>query len=285
MKNLKNLISLLVILVLLLSVGTSAFAVVDKSDSFYVADYANVLTNETEQMIISCNGALEAQCRGAQIVVVTVEYLGGMYADEYAYELFNDWGVGSDDYDNGMLLLLATEEKKGGIVYGLGLTSELSSADIDRMLDKYFWDDVDNGKYDKAVNSIFPVLLKWYDEKYDSAVASSAKGAASYTQSPQRQTNTGHSGSFSLFRLILIILVLRLLFGGNRRRRGGGSVLPWLFLFNSMNRSSGRNSSYRGGGGFGGGFSGRGGGGFGGGFGGGSGRGGGGLGGGFGGRR
>ena len=281
MKNLKNLISLLVILVLLLSVGASAFAVVDKSDSFYVADYANVLTNETEQMIISCNGALEAQCRGAQIVVVTVEYLGGMYADEYAYELFNDWGVGSDDYDNGMLLLLATEEKKGGIVYGLGLTSELSSADIDRMLDKYFWDDVDSGKYNKAVNSIFPVLLKWYDEKYDSAVASSAKGGTAYTQSP-RQTNTDRSGSFSLFRLILIILVLRLLFGGNRRsRRGNGSVLPWLFLFNSMNRSSGRSrsSSYRGGGGFSGGFGGRGG------FGGGSGRGGGGLGGGFGGRR
>ena len=55
-----------------------ALAVVDKSDSFYVADYANVLSADTESTIINDNGALEKQCNGAQIVVVTVDYLDGM---------------------------------------------------------------------------------------------------------------------------------------------------------------------------------------------------------------
>ena len=106
----KKTFSFILALCLFLSLGVSAFAVVDQSESFYGADYSNVLSNDTEQMIINYNGSLEQQCQGAQIVVVTVDYLDGMYSDEYAYQLFNDWGVGSADYNNGMLLLLAIQE-------------------------------------------------------------------------------------------------------------------------------------------------------------------------------
>ena len=76
----KKFFTFLMALALVLSLGISAYAVVDKSDSFYVADYANVLSADTEQRICDYNGALEQQCNGAQIVVVTVDYLDGMYA-------------------------------------------------------------------------------------------------------------------------------------------------------------------------------------------------------------
>ena len=69
----KKILSFLFALCLCLSVSVSAFAVVDRSESFYVADYSNVLSNDTEQMIINYNGSLEQQCQGAQIVVVTVD--------------------------------------------------------------------------------------------------------------------------------------------------------------------------------------------------------------------
>ena len=91
----KKLFTFILALLLMLSLGVSAYAVVEQSDSFYVADYANVLKASTEQRICDYNGALEQQCSGAQIVVVTVDYLDGMYCDDYAYELFNTWGVGS----------------------------------------------------------------------------------------------------------------------------------------------------------------------------------------------
>ena len=68
-----------------------ALAVVDKSDDFYVADYANVLSESTRKNIINYNGSLEQQCDRAQIVVVTVKYLDGMSSSEYAMQLFNDW--------------------------------------------------------------------------------------------------------------------------------------------------------------------------------------------------
>lgn len=276
MKAMKKISALILCVILCISLGCTAFAVVGQSDSFYCADYANVISADTEKMICDYNGALEYQCKGAQIVVVTVDYLDGMYCDDYAYKLFNEWGVGSGQYNNGMLLLLAVQENKAWLATGIGLNSMLGTDTVDNMLDRYFWKDFDNGKYDQAVTKLFNALLKWYDEHYGSNTA----GAAN-TQSSNYSSDS--SGSF--VRLIVILLILSLVFGGGGRRRSGvGSWLPWLWLFNSSGRGSGR-----GGGGFGGG-SGRGGGGFGGGFGGGgfgggSGRGGGGFSGGGGGRR
>jgi uncharacterized protein len=109
----KRLISASFVLMLALALAVPAFAVVEQSDAYYVADYAGVLSYEIEQKIISSNIDLEQKCKGAQIVVVTVQYLEGIPSDEYAMQLFNDWGVGSKTENNGMLLLLSTEEKKG----------------------------------------------------------------------------------------------------------------------------------------------------------------------------
>lgn len=303
----KKLFTFILALLLMLSLGVSAYAVVEQSDSFYVADYANVLKASTKQRICDYNGALEQQCSGAQIVVVTVDYLDGMYCDDYAYELFNTWGVGSAQYNNGMLLLLAVQENKAWLAYGLGLNSVLSSDKVDNMLEKYFWQDFDDGKYDDAVNSLFDALLSWYDNNYGSAVeqAGSSSGGnygGAYSSGYNDGYNAGQSSgrsSGSALRTIIILLIIFVLlnpFGGRRGRRGGGSWLPWLCLLNNMSQGSrGRGwdnddnwPPRGGGGGFGGGFgggSGRGGGGFGGGFGGGSGRGGGGFSGGGGGRR
>lgn len=289
----KKLFTFILALLLMLSLGVSAYAVVEQSDSFYVADYANVLKASTEQRICDYNGALEQQCSGAQIVVVTVDYLDGMYCDDYAYELFNTWGVGSAQYNNGMLLLLAVQENKAWLAYGLGLNSVLSSDKVDNMLEKYFWQDFDDGKYDDAVNSLFDALLSWYDNNYGSAVeqAGSSSGGnygGAYSSGYNDGYNAGQSSggsSGSALRTIIILLIIFVLlnpFGGRRGRRGGGSWLPWLCLLNNMSQGSrGRGwdnddnwPPRGGGGGFGGGFgggSGRGGGGFGGGFGGGSG--------------
>ena len=291
----KKTFSFILALCLFLSLGVSAFAVVDQSESFYVADYSNVLSNDTEQMIINYNGALEQQCQGAQIVVVTVDYLDGMYSDEYAYQLFNDWGVGSADYNNGMLLLLAIQENKAWLAYGLGLSSLIDGDQVDSLLDKYFWKDFDRGNYDEAVTSLFNALLAWYDEQYDAQVVQSGTSVSSGNEyyTGYSQPSFGERLSHvlgSIIEILVVIAVLSVLFGGGRRGRGVGSWLPWFLLFNSRSNDrrrdpwdNDRRGGPRGPGGFGGG--GFGGGGFGGGFGGGSGHGGGGFSGGGGGRR
>lgn len=169
---------------------------VSQSESFYAADYANVLSNATEEMIINYNGALETQCQGAQIVVVTVDYLDGMYSDEYAYQLFNDWGVGSSEYNNGMLLLLATQENKAWLAYGMGLNSLIDGDDVDKLLEDYFWKDFDRGNYDKAVTQLFEALLEWYDDKYDSSVVKSRTAARRQPEQRKRKRRKHRHRSF-----------------------------------------------------------------------------------------
>lgn len=165
----KAIFTITLVLMLVLAPAISASAVVDKSESFYVADYAGVLSEETEQMIIDTNGYLEQNCEGAQIVFVTIDYLDTFqYSDEYAVHLFNQWGVGDDEKNNGMLMLMVVQEGKGWLATGAGIDSAFSGNTADKYLNKYFWDEFDRGNYDEAANELFTELVHWYEDEYDS---------------------------------------------------------------------------------------------------------------------
>ena len=166
----KRILSLLLAVLIIASLAISASALLlEQSGDYYVADYANVLSAATKEKIISSNAddnGLEVLCDGAQIVVVTVKYSDGMYSDEYAAQVFNDWQVGDQNKNNGMLLLLITEEKKGWLEVGAGIRSYWTGSRIDDHLDEYFWDDVDAGRYDTAVNKLLEPLFSWYADEY-----------------------------------------------------------------------------------------------------------------------
>ena len=224
----KKSLSLLLAIALVLCLAPGAFALVGQSESFYVADYSNVLKNSTEEMIIDYNAQLEQQCQGAQIVVVTVDYLSGMYADEYAYELFNDWGVGSADYNNGMLLLLATQEGKAWLACGLGIGSVMDDDLAGLYLDSYFWDDFDRNDFDTAVNKLFTALVGWYDSVYGSHILS---GQAQQTRPAQSGLNgpesTGMRIGIWIFIIVLIIVLIAVSSATRRRRRYRSVWTTW----------------------------------------------------------
>ncbi|MEG2624613.1 MAG: TPM domain-containing protein, partial [Clostridia bacterium] len=86
----------LILCLLLMAYPAKAFDVVKPDAQFYVLDDANVLSAETEQHIIDNNVRLEKAC-GAQIVFVAIETTGSASREDYAYKLFNDWGIGAKD--------------------------------------------------------------------------------------------------------------------------------------------------------------------------------------------
>jgi uncharacterized protein len=174
----KLLFTALIVLALALSVMSPALAVVEQSDAYYVADYAGVLSDGIEQKIISSNADLEQKCNGAQIVVVTVQYLDGMYADEYATTLFNNWGVGDENANNGMLLLLATGENKAWLSVGAGISGSFSDNKVDDYFNRYFWDEFDKGNYETATSDMLEALFSWYADFYnvDSSQPNGANG-------------------------------------------------------------------------------------------------------------
>lgn len=210
---------------------TPVCAIVEQSESYYVADYANVLSADTEQTIIDANAMLEQNCEGAQIVVVTIDYLpDNYYADEYARQLFNNWHVGSADANNGILLLLVTQEAKGWLVTGDGISGKLTNREVNDLLDNYFWDYVDKGQYEKAVTSIFDRLLNWYEDEYDVTV--SLQNGSTHS--------SGNSYGYGFSNLISIIVILCIVgiflaimmnsFSRTVARRGGNSPMWMLWM-------------------------------------------------------
>lgn len=224
----KRTLSLLLVLLFSLLLPLQAAAVVEKSESFYVNDAANVLSPETEERILAINEKLVSDCNNAQLVVVSVPYMDGLYADEYAYQLFNDWGVGSDTENNGMLLLFATRENRGWLAVGDGIIGDFTDDMAGLYLDQYFWDSYDAQKYDEGVTALCNALYNWYRDYYGitSGGMTSLPAPPVYYAPVQQSYTSGVSLDFIVI-LILFLLLLSL----RRTRRVWGHWGIWPFYY------------------------------------------------------
>ncbi len=277
-KTLSALLAALISAALLVS---PALALLEASDQFYVNDSAGVLSDSTKDMIVNYNGELEYYCDGAQIVVVTIDYLPTGYdSEQYANLLFNTWGVGSASANNGMLLLTVTQEYRCWLALGAGIDDVFTQADADYYFENYFYDKLDAEEYDEAVSGMFPQLLKWYEGHYGQSFYSGASsggegGGVIYTQQPSEEYygyDYGYGGTrlfstlFKVVGFIILVVIIMALLGGNSVGRQSyyrsTGLWPWLFLFGMTSRRNRRPPSGpwydyndRGhGGGFGGGF-------------------------------
>lgn len=86
----------------------------------YVNDFASVLDEAAEAYLETFLQTIERET-SAEIVVVTVTSLEGMTIEEYANRLFADWGVGKEQQDNGVLMLVAPNDRTVRIEVGYGL--------------------------------------------------------------------------------------------------------------------------------------------------------------------
>lgn len=98
-----------------------------------LVDSADVLDLAAEQLLTQRLAALEAQTSD-QIVVVTVPTLGGRTIEQYSLDLADRWGVGNADLDNGVLLVVAPNERKVRIEVGLGLEGLLTDAEAAKII-------------------------------------------------------------------------------------------------------------------------------------------------------
>lgn len=79
---------------------------------------------------VSLEGTLSAHERATtnQIVVVTLTSLQGYDIADYGYQLGRAWGIGTKEHNNGVLLIIAPNERKVRIEVGYGLEGSLPDA-------------------------------------------------------------------------------------------------------------------------------------------------------------
>lgn len=166
--NKKNVfIKLLIIFFILINIlNIKAFAVVGPTSDFYVNDYAGLLSTETKDYIINANKKLYSQVQ-AQIVVVTVPNLGDSSLEEYATQLFRNFGIGDRTKNNGILLLLALEEREFRVEVGYGLEGILPDGKTGRIQDEYIIPYLRQNNWDDGIKNGFSAILQIVAEEYN----------------------------------------------------------------------------------------------------------------------
>lgn len=152
-------------------------AVVSPDSRFYVYDGAQVLSGETEQYILNNSRELDSKT-GAQIVVVTIPSLEGQALEEYATDLFRQWGIGDAEKNNGLLLLCAVEDRQFRVEVGYGLEGDLPDGKTGRMQDSYIIPLLKEDKFDEGIKNGYIAFLQEVAAVYD--VSITGETAVSY---------------------------------------------------------------------------------------------------------
>lgn len=221
-----------------------------------VVDQARLLSDAREAEITAKLEALEADTSD-QLVVVTVDSLQDLEIEEYGYQLGRAWGIGQEGQDNGVLLIVAPNERKVRIEVGYGLEPILTDALSNQIIQRDILPAFRVGGFERGITAGVDAIDTQL--RLDPAEAQARAAAAEPTEA---ELPAFPAIIIALIFLFLFMNVLRAVGGGGRRRRRSGldPVLVWTAaeVLGSASRGRSGGGSGWGGGGFGG-FSGGGG--------------------------
>ncbi len=224
-----------------------------------VYDYVGLLSPQ-EKSALENKLIRYSDTTSTQIVVAIIASTEGENITYLGAQWGEKWGIGQAKEDNGVLILLARDDRKIAINTARGVEHLLTDALSKRIIENNIIPEFKNGNYyaglDHGVDAIFAVMQGEYHGT---------------RQEDSHGSESPFEGLFFLFFIMIILFfIIRRRRGGRGRggnRSVGGSLMDAIIL-SSLGRGDYGGGSSRGGG-FGGGSFG-GGGGFGGGFGGGS---------------
>ncbi len=198
-----------------------------------IVDGANMIGPAATKQI---NGMLASHETASQnqVVVVTVPDLQGYPIEEFGFQLGRHWGIGQKDKNNGVLFIVAKQERKLRIEVGYGLEGDLTDAIASNIISTRITPAFKRGQFDEGIVTGTAAIIEALGGEYAMQKTSGSSGGA----------NPGWN--FLIF--ILFFFIFPSIFGRSR-------LLGGLFLGSMLSGGGSRG----GGGGFGGGFSGGGG--------------------------
>jgi len=187
-----------------------ALNVVQPTEMFYVNDTANVVSQDVENHIVNYNDVLFEET-GAQLVIVTVDFLNGASINDYAYELFNQWRIGTNG--NGILVLLAIGEEDYYCMTGTAISEIISDSSLSSMLQTYLEPDFASGDYSNGVYKIFNALYEKLENYYGFTYQGSSNIDNSYNNSTANNNYNSTPNKTSFGNTIIIVLIFVVIIG------------------------------------------------------------------------
>ncbi len=188
--------------------AAAAASVQGISSTSCIADNANILSRDTETYITNISVALQENCSGAQIGVYTTDYVGNNTMEGYAYEVFQAWGLGSADQDNGMVLLMATGDDNYWATPGEGLESAFSG----NVLSDLLYDNLEASwakqDYDTGARKTVLAMAERICDVYGVSLDMDAIGSGLADSSGRIVENTQNRSNGGRCLLILLTIII-----------------------------------------------------------------------------
>ena len=218
-----------------------------------VVDQAGILTPEQQADLKSKSQALYTQT-GRAFAVATVKSLEGYPVEDYAYRLGRAWGLGEKEKDNGVLLLVAPNDRKVSIATGYGagayMTDAMSGIIIREDILPHFKQSPPD--YGGGIEAGADAIIKQMSLSPDDAEKNIA--AAQQAQKQRQHSSGGGLPIFFWLMIIGFVVLSHFRRGMGRRYRGRhGGISPWVVLWGLNELSRGSRGGGWGGGSWGGG--------------------------------
>ncbi|CAM3181728.1 TPM domain-containing protein [Filibacter tadaridae] len=219
------------------------------SSDFYIQDHANVLSKEQKDELNNFGKQLN-NATTAELAVLILPSIGDEPVETFAVEALREYGLGKADKDNGVLLVVTTQENSDGnrhfeLSVGYGLEGALPDGKVGRIIDDVAIPYLKNEQPDLAIMEAYKAFYNEIAAEYgwDGAVAP-------VNISESQKDDSGSGFPFPIIAIVIVYIIIRVLRskgggggGSGGSRRGGPLFFPGSF-------GGGSGGGFGGGGGF-----------------------------------
>ncbi len=144
-----------------------------------VNDYADMLSQPTEDTLEAKLAHLEKE-DSTQVVVVTVPSIGNEDIESYSIRLAEQWKIGQKGLDNGVIIVVARDNRKVRIEVGRGLEDTLTDLLAGRIIDYIIIPPFKNGDYDTGILQSVDAIIDIVKGKFDASTLKPQKANPDY---------------------------------------------------------------------------------------------------------
>lgn len=189
----------------------------------YVNDFAGLLNHSDKLTIAKFAAGLERKTT-AQIAVVTIKTTKPETIQGFSVRLFDQWKIGQKNKDNGVLLLMAVDDRKAWITTGYGLEGAIPDVIANKIVQNIMIPYFKRGRYSEGVTKGAIAVISLVAKEYDVEIT----GQETQVHQAVHRKKSALEIIFTILFFILIIgmrsgflgyFLLGSMIGG--RRRGG----------------------------------------------------------------
>lgn len=182
----------------------------------FVSDYTGTLSDDQIQQLDGKLTQFE-QGSGNEISVVMISGLDGDSIENFAEQLFTEWGIGKKEADNGVLVLVVKDDHKMRIEVGYGLEGVLTDAQSSWIINQTMKPAFQVGDFNRGLS-----------EAVD-RIVSATKGEV--VPSTQQNEKSKYNWSYIIYVVFFVIMWLVSVMGRSKSWWLGGVIGGAIGLF------------------------------------------------------